>query len=78
MLLREGNNFWSVDIFLSMWIGQECVHEGKMERDKFHNLEKISRCWGNTQPTAQSNKDSTNCFLLGDRKVEAICNFCMT
>lgn len=52
--------------------------EGRMDRDKFHNLEKISRCWGNTEPTAESNRDSTNYFLLGDRKAEAICDFCMT
>lgn len=27
--------------------------EGRMDRERFHNSEKMSRCWANTEHTAQ-------------------------
>lgn len=56
VLLCEGSSFWNADIYLSTWTGEECVCEGRMDRERFYNSEESSRCWINTEPTAESNR----------------------
>lgn len=66
----EGDSFWGADMYVSRWIGEDCVCEGGTDRERFHNSEEISRCWAKTEPTAESNRQHKLLSLMWQKWME--------